>query len=124
MDRGQIEIVDNIAIDRKKRRPAKMTVRQTQAAPGPQLQILELHPNISLAMEHGADLFPQMVSIDHDPLDPAPAELAQGMGKKGGVKHREQRLGTLQGIGAQAGSQPRGKNHGFHDMYILRVKSR
>jgi hypothetical protein len=117
VDCGQIKIMDNIAVDRKKGGRPKTALRQTQAAPGSQFQIFHLDVDILLAMKHGPDLLPEMMGIDHDFLDSAPAKLGQGMGQEGSIKHRKKGLGTDQGIGAQAGSEARGQNHGFHEVY-------
>ena len=117
VDCSQIKIMDNIAIDRKKGSRPKTALRQTQAAPGSQFQIFHLDVDILLAVKHGPNLLPEMMGIDHDFLGSASAKLAQGMGQKGSIKHREKGLGPDQGIGAQAGSEARGQNHGFHEVY-------
>ena len=94
-----------------------MALRQTQSASGSQLQVFQLDMDIPLPVEHEPDLLPEMMGIDHDPLGSAPAELGQGMCQKGDAEHRKKWLGALQGIGAQAGPETRGQNHGFHEMY-------
>jgi hypothetical protein len=93
-----------------------MALRHTQTAPGTKLQVLHLDIYVPLAVEHGPDLLPEMMGIDHYPLDPASAELGQGADQQGSIKDRKERLGTFQGIREQTSPEARGQNHGFHDI--------
>ena len=110
----QIDIMVQVAVHHQHRVVVHAVDGQPQAAAGAEDLRLALDQHLRPAAKRGLDLVGQVVTVDQDRHSPGRVQLVEQPVEQRPVGHREERLGTEIGIGAETGAVTGGEKDGLH----------